>query len=220
VYLAAEPPAPEGEAIVVRHGSPFRSLADLRGATLAITRGANVVYFVVRALEEARLSLSDVRVSMLSPTDARAAFAEGRIDAWAVWDPHLESLRDATPIRVLRDARGLAPNRAFYVARRAFADEHPEIVDAFLGQVGAVGRWANESPSAAARVLATEAKLPASVLEAVLARTPFDARAIDDEAVASQQHIAETFHRLKLITRPLQIEEAVWRRPWNARRSA
>ncbi len=52
VYLAAEAAAPEGEALVVREQSPLRSIDDLRGKTIAITRGANVVYFVVRALEE------------------------------------------------------------------------------------------------------------------------------------------------------------------------
>jgi len=62
--------------------------------------------------------------------------------------------------------------------------------------------------------------LPAAVLEGVLARTPFDAQPIDDEALASQQRIADTFHRLKLITHPLRIAEAVWTRPWAARRSA
>jgi len=220
VYLAAEPPAPEGEAIVVREGSPVRRLVDLRGATLAVTRGANVVYFVVRALEEAGLSLGDVTVRTLGPAEARAAFAEGSVDAWAVWNPHLASLRSAVPVRVLRDARGLAPNRAFYVARRAFADESPEIVEAFLGKSGPSGDGQNESRGAAARALAAHMELPEAVLEAVLASTPFDARPIDDEAVASQQRIADTFHRLKLIARPLRIAEAVWARPWGALRSA
>jgi aliphatic sulfonates family ABC transporter substrate-binding protein len=220
VYLAAEPPAPEGEAIVVHEASPVRSLAELRGKTLAVTRGANVVYFVVRALEEAGLSLGDVTVRPLGPVEARAAFVDGSVDAWAVWNPHLASLRDTLPVRSLRDARGLAHNRAFYIARRAFADENPEIVEAFLGRVGAVGRWANHSRAAAVRALAPSMELPESVVEAILARTPLDARPIDAEAMASQQHIADTFHRLELIARPLQIEEAVWTRPWSVRRSA
>jgi aliphatic sulfonates family ABC transporter substrate-binding protein len=220
VYLAAEPPDPEGEAIVVHAGSALRAAGDLRGKTLAVTRGANVVYFVVRALEEAGLALGDVTLRTLSPSEARTAFVEGRVDAWAVWNPHLASLQDALPVRVVRDARGLASNRAFYVGRRAFADANPAIVDAFLGQIGAVGRWANESRGAAARALVPQVNLPASVLEAVLARTPFDARPVDGEAVASQQRIADTFLRLKLIAHPLRIGEAVWTRPPLARRSA
>jgi aliphatic sulfonates family ABC transporter substrate-binding protein len=220
VYLAAEPPAPEGEAIVVRAASPVRALSELRGKSLAVTRGANVVYFVIRALEEAGLTLDDVDLRALAPIDARAAFARGEVDAWAVWNPDLASLQEALPTRVLRDAAGLASNRAFYMGRHGFANAHPEVVQAFLGQIGAVGRWANESRAGAARILAPHVNLPASTLEAALAQTPFDTQPMGSEAIASQQRIADTFHRMKLITRSVDVEEAVWMPPSIIRRSA
>jgi aliphatic sulfonates family ABC transporter substrate-binding protein len=220
VYLATEPPAPEGEAIVVREGSPVRTVADLRGRALAVTRGSNVIYFVVRALEEAGLTLPDVELRTLSPTEARVAFLRGEVDAWGTWNPLLASIRKSSRVRVLRDARGLASNRAFYVGRRAFCDAHPDLVDAFLGQVGAVGRWANESRGAAVRALAPHVELTADVIEEALARTPFDLRPLDEEAVASQQSIADAFHRLKLIPHALRVGEAVWTPPAPERRSA
>ncbi|WP_394843803.1 sigma 54-interacting transcriptional regulator [Pendulispora brunnea] len=183
VYLASEPPAPEGEAIVVHERSAMGNLADLRGKALAMSRGANVVYFVVRALEEAGLSWSDVDIRTLPPGDAYGAFVRREVDAWAIWNPLLTSLQREMPTRVLRDARGLAPNRAFYIGRRAFADAHADVVDAFLGQVGTVG-------GSAVR--------------------------IDDETMESQQSIADTFHRLKFIARPVHVGDAVWRRAASA----
>ncbi len=219
VYLAAEPPSPEGEAIVVREASPVVEVTDLRGKAIAVTRGSNVVYFVVRALEERGLSLADVDLRLLPPADARVAFLRGDVDAWAIWNPLLASIRKASPVRVLRDARGLASNRAFYVGRRSFADAHPDVVDAFLGQVGAVGRWANESRGAAVQALAPHVDVPADALDDAFARTRFDLRPLDAEAVASQQSIADTFHRLSLITRPVLVGEAVWTPPGPAYRS-
>jgi sulfonate transport system substrate-binding protein len=210
VYLASEPPAPEGEAIVVLEGSPALTLADLRGKSLAVSRGANVLYFVVRALEEVGLTLHDVDVRALSPAAARGAFARGEVDAWAIWNPILASLQDSLPTRVIRDASGLASNRAFYVGRRAFADAHPAVVEAFVDQVRAVGCWANESREFAARTLASHVSLPQRAIEAAFARTPFDTRPLDAEAVASQQRIADTFHRLRLIPRPVHVNDAVW----------
>jgi sulfonate transport system substrate-binding protein len=159
-------------------------------------------------------------VRALGPVDARAAFASGEVDAWAVWNPHLASLKETLSTRVLRDARGLANNRAYYMGRHAFADAHPDVVQAFLGQVGAVGRWANESPGAAARTLAPHANLPASTLEASLSRTPFDTQPMNREAMASQQRIADTFRRLNIIPRSVDVEEAVWMPPPIIRRSA
>jgi aliphatic sulfonates family ABC transporter substrate-binding protein len=221
VYLAAEPPAPEGEAIVVLEPSQIRSLSDLRGRSLAVSRGANVVYFVARALEEAGLTWGDITVRPLSPVDARAAFVRGEVDAWAIWNPILAALEHSVPMRVLRDARGLASNRAFYVGRQAFADAQPEIIEVFIGQVGAVGRWANDSRELAARLLAPHVGFPQPAIEAALARTPFDARPLDEEAILAQQRIADTFHRLQLIARAVRVKEAVWAPPWEtARRSA
>jgi aliphatic sulfonates family ABC transporter substrate-binding protein len=210
VYLASEPPAPEGEAIVVLEGSRVVTLADLRGKSLAVSRGANVLYFVVRALEEVGLTLDDVDVRSLSPAAARDAFALGEVDAWAIWNPILASLQESLRTRVVRDASGLASNRAFYVGRRAFADAHPAVVEAFVGQVRAVGCWANESREFAARTLASHVSLPQWAIEAAFARTPFDARPLDAEAVASQQRIADTFHRLRLIPHPVHVNDAVW----------
>lgn len=220
VYLAAEPPAPEGEAIVVPAQSTLSNVADLRGKTIAVSRGANVVYFVVRALEEAGLTLDDVTLRTLSPFEARAAFTRGEVEAWAIWNPILASLAHSMKTRVLRDARGLACNRAFYVGRRAFAGVHPEVVEAFIGQVGAVGRWANASREVAARMLASQVGFPERAVEAALARTPFDARPLDPEAVNAQQDIADTFHRLHLIPRPLDVNEVVWAPCRAVRRSA
>jgi aliphatic sulfonates family ABC transporter substrate-binding protein len=220
VYLATEPPSPESEAIVVQEGSTLRSLGDFRGKTLAITRGANVVYFAARALEEVGLSLTDVRVRALPPREARDAFGRGEVDAWATWDPFMAAAQQTLAIRVLRDARGLADNRAFYVARRAFADAHPETIEAFLGQVGAVGRWAGESRSAAARLLAPQVDLAESAIELALARAAFDTRPLDRDAMDSQQRIADALHRLDFVTRAVDVWEAVWPPPATARRSA
>lgn len=220
VYLAAEPPAPEGEAIVVPGHSTLSSIADLRGKTIAVSRGANVIYFVVRAIEEAGLALDDVTLRTLSPFEARAAFSRGEVEAWAVWDPILASVEQSLKTRILRDARGLAHNRAFYVGRRAFADAHPETMEAFIGQIGAVGRWANMSRDVAARMLASQVGISELAVEAALARTLFDARPLDSEAVDAQQNIADLFHRLRLIPRPLDVNEAVWVQRQAVRRSA
>ena len=60
VYVGAETPAPEAEAIIVRDDSRIASVAQLRGKRVALNRGSNVHYLLVRALTAAGLSLSDI----------------------------------------------------------------------------------------------------------------------------------------------------------------
>jgi len=53
VYAAYEPAAPRGEMILVPKGSPIKSVADLKGKKIALNKGSNVHYLLVRALENA-----------------------------------------------------------------------------------------------------------------------------------------------------------------------
>ena len=89
VYLANDPPAPQGEAILVPKDSPLKSVADLRGKKVALNKGSNVHYLLVRALEQAGLKYSDIQPVFLAPVPMPlAAFTRGAVDAWVIWDPY------------------------------------------------------------------------------------------------------------------------------------
>jgi sulfonate transport system substrate-binding protein len=109
VYLAAEPSGPHNEALIVRADSPLKSIADLRGQSVAVTKGSSSEYLLVSALAQAGLKLSDIKPAFLNPADARAAFEGGKVAAWAIWDPYLAVVQQATPTRTLADyASGIA----------------------------------------------------------------------------------------------------------------
>lgn len=87
VYIAFEPPAPKGEAILVPKDSPIQSPADLKGRKVALNKGSNVHFLLVEALASAGIGYGDIQPVFLTPADARAAFTSGAVDAWAIWDP-------------------------------------------------------------------------------------------------------------------------------------
>jgi len=216
VYLAAEPPAPEAEAIVVHPESPIRTVADLRGKRVALNRGANVDYLVIRALEEARLHPDDVQLTFVPPTGARAAFESREVDAWAIWNPLLASIAETAGARILRDGTGLAANAAYYVGARGFVDTHPDVVEAFLAEVRALGAWANQHPGEVVALLAPELGISPAALASALARAQFGARPLDAGAIAAQQQVADTLHKLRRIPRPVRVADACWTPPTEA----
>lgn len=63
LYVAYEPPAPTSEAILLPKDSPIRSVAELKGRKVALNKGSNVHYLLVRALEQAGLKYSDINPS-------------------------------------------------------------------------------------------------------------------------------------------------------------
>jgi sulfonate transport system substrate-binding protein len=209
VYAAYEPPAPKGEAILVPRDSPIKSVADLKGKKVALNKGSNVHYLLVRALENAGLKYSDIETAFLAPADARAAFERGAVDAWVIWDPFQAAAETATGARTLTDATGLAPNRQFYLASRKLADANPEIVDAIIAEIADIDHWASGRETEVATELSSGIGIPASVLELALKRQTYGVRPIDGETVHDQQHIADTFYALGLVPKPVVISAIV-----------
>jgi len=54
VYAGATVPRPRLEAIIVPKTSPIRTVAELRGKKIALNKGSNVHYFLVKLLEKKR----------------------------------------------------------------------------------------------------------------------------------------------------------------------
>jgi DNA-binding NtrC family response regulator len=118
VYVASEPPAPRGAAVIVPQHSALRSMADLRGKRVAVNQAAQAHFLLMLALEEAGLRLEDIELSFEPPARAIAGFRAGAIDAWAIWDPWLSSARLDLGARVLRDTTGLFDSSVYYLAQR------------------------------------------------------------------------------------------------------
>ncbi|KAB1072960.1 sulfonate ABC transporter substrate-binding protein [Methylobacterium planeticum] len=208
-YVAHEPAAPRGEAILVRKDGPIRSVADLKGRKVALNKGSNVHYLLVRALEKAGLQLSDISVAYLAPADARAAFERGAVDAWAIWDPYFAAAEAGTGARILADGSDLVPNHQFYLAARDFTAKQGPALDAVLAAIGEVDAWARENTDAVAQELAPSVGIPAPILAVALRRQTYGIRPLDADVVAGQQKIADTFHGLGLIPKAISIADAV-----------
>jgi sulfonate transport system substrate-binding protein len=209
-YIGNEPPAPKGEAIVVQHDSPIRSVADLRGKKVGLNRGSNVHYLLVKALQHAGLSYSDIQPVFLTPADARAAFVQNSIDAWVIWDPYLAAAERQANARVLTTGEGLVRNTQYYVAAKKFADRQPQLLHTLLAELDQVDQWSRTHIPDVASQLSPLVGLDAPTLELALNRASYGVQPIDAATLAYQQQIADTFAELKLIPKKLVVADAKW----------
>jgi sulfonate transport system substrate-binding protein len=207
VYLANDPPAPQGEAILVPKDSPLKSLADLRGKKIALNKGSNVHYLLVRALEQAGLKYSDIQPVFLAPADALAAFTRGAVDAWVIWDPYEAAAEASTGARILADGTGLVANYQFYFSSKKFLAENAGVVDVVLEVLNETDEWAKSNIPAVAQQLSPSIGLPAPVLELSLKREAYGTRPINSEVIASQQRVADTFFGLGLIPKAVNVSD-------------
>jgi aliphatic sulfonates family ABC transporter substrate-binding protein len=211
VYLAAEPPAPRGAGLLVRDAS-LRTVAALRGKRVAVNRGSQAHYLLIRALEEAGLTLADVELAFMTPAQAQLAFARDEVAAWSAWDPWLSMAREELGARVLRDSTGLMNNAVYYVARRDFAEQHGELIAELLQQLEIASSWVKSDPARAADLVAPRLGISPRALLASLARE-LGAGPLDAASIAAHQEIADRLLQWQLITRPVSVADAQWRRP-------
>jgi sulfonate transport system substrate-binding protein len=209
VYVAHEPPAPRGEAILVPKDSPIRSVAELKGKKVALNKGSNVHFLLVKALADAGVAYGDIETAFLPPADARAAFEQGAVDAWAIWDPFQAAAEVAIEARQLRNGEGLVSNHQFYLGARDFVAAHGPAVDAVIAGVAEVDVWAKANTDAAAAELAPTVGIPAPVLKVALERQSYGVKPLDERVVTEQQAIADTFFGLGLLPKEIRIADAV-----------
>jgi sulfonate transport system substrate-binding protein len=207
VYLANDPPAPRGEAILVPKDSPLKSVADLRGKKIVLNKGSNVHYLLVRALEQAGLKYTDVQPVFLAPADALAAFTRGAVDAWVIWDPYEAAAEASTGARILADGTGLVTNYQFYFSSRKFLADNAQAVDVVLEALNETDEWARSNIHAVAEQLSPSIGLPAPVLEVSLQRESYGTVPINSEVIASQQRVADTFLALGLIPKAVNVSD-------------
>jgi sulfonate transport system substrate-binding protein len=210
-YIGHDPAAPQAEAIVVPKGSPVKSVRDLRGKKIALNKGSNVHYLLVRQLEKYGLKPSDVQAVYLPPADARAAFESGKVDAWVIWDPFLAAVEKQIGARVLADGSALVNNYQYYLGERGFVEKNPQVIRAVFEDSVEKGKWLQAHPRQAAELVAPLQGLPVDVTEASLQRYRFKVQPLSDAVIADQQRIADTFHQLKLIPKAIAVREAAWK---------
>lgn len=214
LYVGVGAPAPHGEAILVPKDSPIQSVAELKSRKVALNKGANAHYLLVRVLEDAGMSYSDIQPVYLAPADARAAFEQGAVDAWAIWDPYFSSAQHSTGARILADglkADGtpLVSNHQFHMASRKLYATRPAVVRAILDSLKQAETTLHDNQAEAARRLGPQIGIPAPVLETAFSRMGYGISPVTPEIAAEQQKIADTFLRLGLIPKHIAIADAL-----------
>jgi sulfonate transport system substrate-binding protein len=209
VYVANQPAAPSAEAIIVPKTSSVQTLTDLKGKRVALNKGSNVHYLLLKLLEKNNLALSDIEVVYLPPSDARAAFERGAVDAWVIWDPFFAAAEQQLGARVIATGQNLVSNHQFYLADRTFAEKNPQVLKTVIAELNATTQWVATHQDEASQLLEKPTGLSFDILKSSISRMGFGVQPISSEVAKEQQYVADAFYNQKLIPHKINIEAAI-----------
>jgi len=210
VYVAGSP-ITNGQGILVQGDSDIHALTELRGKRVGVAKGTSAHNVLIAALEQAGLRYEDITPVYLSPPDAGPAFANRSIDAWAIWDPYFAIGEKTQNGRILVNAREVAKTNSFYIANRDFANAHARETREIIEGLTEAAHWAEAHRDAVAASLAAVTGVPLEIQTVAANRASFTIGPVTDDIIATQQAVADRFHRLGLIPKPIVIRDIVWR---------
>jgi sulfonate transport system substrate-binding protein len=204
-YAAASSPRPANGAILVGKSSGLAGMADLKGKAVALVDGSFLTYFLAKRLEEAGLTLNDIKRIDILPTPSREALRNGEVAAWVAMAPHLEQSLASGEFQVLAHCGDLIPNRSVFwtISDRGLSND---AIDTFAGELRRLGQEIAADPEKASALLAADgSETERRAWTRVVAERNWAVIPADQLVLKEQQAEADTLFKHGDIARSLQI---------------
>jgi len=161
---------PEWTALVTRKDTGITKVEDLKGKRVAVTRGTDPHIFLVRALQEAKLTEKDVKLVLLQHPDGRTALERGDVDAWAGLDPLMAAAEVESGAQLFYRNAGANTWGVLNVSE-SFAKDNPALVERVLKAYEEARKYSLANKDDLKKTLVTYTKLSDAVIERQLERT-------------------------------------------------
>lgn len=142
-----------GDGILAKNS--IKSVADLKGKTVAFDVGTTSHIFLLSVLDKAGLSDKDVVVTPMTAGDAGAAFVAGKVDAAVTWEPWLgKGVKEGNGhlIATSKDTPGLITDAVAF--RKDFADSHPKEMQAMVNGLNKAMKYWKEHQAESNKIMA------------------------------------------------------------------
>jgi len=204
------------QVVLVPKGSKAKGIADLKGKRVGYVRATTSQYFLIRMLEEVGLSWDDITPVAMGVSDGAAAFSQGALDAWAIYGFPIQRAIATEGARVLKTAYGILSGNYLVSAHvDALADpEKSKLIGDYLALLQKAYGWAVAHQDEWAAIIAKDIGVPLDYVRDQFKRksASYELRPVTDEAIASQQQVADLFYQQKLLPKAVDVRPL-----WDAR---
>ena len=135
-----------GASVIAGKGTPYKSLKDLKGKTIATQRGAFMHRTLATLLADEGLTFDDIQFVNVNAQTAAEMLVTGNVDAAVVGGVTLTRLYEQGYNIVIdyRDNRG-GVSGGGTIARRKFVEQNPDVIKAYLTAIARATKYAQEN---------------------------------------------------------------------------
>ncbi|BBP65648.1 ABC transporter substrate-binding protein [Pseudomonas sp. Cab53] len=203
------------QVFLVPKESSVESIGQLRGKRVGYVRSTTSHYFLIKALKEQGLTMNDITAVALTPQDGFSAFQSGQLDAWVIYGVFIQLAKFRSGARVLKTALGYLSGN-YLIAARPKALEDPlrrQAIQDYIQREARTLKWINDNPepwaTKSARLLGVD---KAVFLDMHNQRSqPSKIIAVSEQAIASQQEVADLFFDAGVLSERLDVSP-LWER--------
>ncbi|AZC31178.1 ABC transporter, substrate-binding protein [Pseudomonas chlororaphis subsp. piscium] len=197
------------QVFLIPKDSKVESVGQLRGKRVGYVRSTTSHYFLIKALKEQGLSMNDITAVALTPQDGFSAFQSGQLDAWVIYGVFIQLAKFRSGARVLKTALGYLSGNYLIAARPAALEEplRKQAIQDYIQRQARTLEWINDNPepwaSKSAQLLGVD---KAVFLDMYNNRSqPSQIIAVNDQAIASQQAVADLFFDAGVLSERLDV---------------
>ncbi|AKA24003.1 ABC transporter substrate-binding protein [Pseudomonas chlororaphis] len=197
------------QVFLIPKDSPLESVGQLRGKRVGYVRSTTSHYFLIKALKEQGLTLNDITAVVLTPQDGFSAFQSGQLDAWVIYGVFIQLAKFRSGARVLKTALGYLSGNYLIAARPAALDEplRRQAIQDYIQRQARTLEWINDNPepwaTKSAQLLGVD---KAVFLDMYNSRSqPSRIIEVNDQAIASQQEVADLFFDAGVLSQRLDV---------------
>jgi sulfonate transport system substrate-binding protein len=207
---AAKPidPGTSSLGILVKAGSPIKTLADLKGKKIAYLPGTVLEYLLANALASVHLTTADVTTVQIQP--GVDLLATGGADAIVTGTSQLSTALLSGKDQLLASGAGFTPGYYYLVASESALSNPAKAaaINDFDHRLAIAEQWYHSHVDQAAALVEKENLVSEAVAKDLITRAPVAYGPIDDAIIAAQQKESDFFTSSGALTSKLDVRGA------------
>jgi NitT/TauT family transport system substrate-binding protein len=158
--------------LIARKDRGIEKVSDLKGKRIGLPLQTSPEFYLGRYLQLHGISLREVTLVDLKPSQEAESLIKGEVDAVLIWDPYAYSIEKSLGRNaVIWPAQSGQMMYWLLIVRREYVTEHPDLIDLLLSSFNQAEQFAISNPDKAKQFVQTRLKVDEAYIERIWPKT-------------------------------------------------